>query len=708
MQALLKKVLPLPLDTICPLHGPVLRGDLTPYTGLYDTWSRYGVETEGVFVAYASIHGGTAAAALKMADILRAKGCPKVAVADLSRDDQAEAVEDAFRYGKVILAASSYDAGVFPPMDIFLHHLRDKAWQKRRVGLIENGSWAPSAGRVMREQLSAMKDYMIQIYCKNCNTTKKFIEGTSLLHMLNEFEFERPFPIVSARVNNVSQGLKFRAYQNRDIEYLDVRSASGMRVYCRSLCFLLSKSASDIFPGCRVYMEHPISNGFFCHLRKADEGELTVEDVVRLKNRMQEIVAKNIPFHRYDVQSEKAIKAFQKSGYDDKVKLLKSLGEPYTDYYTLGDTADYYYGKLVPSAGYLTVWDIQLYHSGLLLRVPDLHNPAVLAPFVDQPKTFEMFKEALRWNIIMRLATVGDVNEACANGRASELIQVAEALQEKKIVQIAEEINRRYHSETPTRVVLITGPSSSGKTTFCNRLSVQLKACGLRPLSISTDDYFVNRADTPRFPDGSFDFDNFDTVDHALMESDIMKILSGEEVSVPEYNFVTGLREYKGKVIGLRPGSILLIEGIHALNPALTLNIPGEEKFRIFINTLTSTSLDNHNWIPTSDNRLLRRIVRDYKKGAFTARESIAQWPNVCAAEEKWIYPFQETADMMFNSAYLLEFAVMRNHAEPILAGIPKNTPEYSEAHRLLTFIHYFSPVSDKEIPSTSLMREFL
>ena len=549
---------------------------------------------------------------------------------------------------------------------------------------------------------------MIQIYCKNCNTTKKFIEGTSLLHMLNEFEFERPFPIVSARVNNVSQGLKFRAYQNRDIEYLDVRSASGMRVYCRSLCFLLSKSASDIFPGCRVYMEHPISNGFFCHLRKTDDGELTVEDVARLKNRMQEIVAKNIPFHRYDVQSEKAIKAFQKSGYDDKVKLLKSLGEPYTDYYTLGDTADYYYGKLVPSAGYLTVWDIQLYHSGLLLRVPDRHNPAVLAPFVDQPKTFEMFKEALRWNIIMRLATVGDVNEACANGRASELIQVAEALQEKKIVQIAEEINRRYHSETPTRVVLITGPSSSGKTTFCNRLSVQLKACGLRPLSISTDDYFVNRADTPRFPDGSFDFDNFDTVDHALMESDIMKILAGEEVSVPEFNFVTGLREYNGKNIRLRPGSILLIEGIHALNPALTLNIPGEEKFRIFINTLTSTSLDNHNWIPTSDNRLLRRIVRDYKKGAFTARESIAQWPNVCAAEEKWIYPFQETADMMFNSAYLLEFAVMRNHAEPILAGIPKNTPEYSEAHRLLTFIHYFSPVSDKEIPSTSLMREFL
>ena len=549
---------------------------------------------------------------------------------------------------------------------------------------------------------------MLRIYCKNTGTFQEFQEGTTLLDMLPAFDFERPFDILSAKVNNVSEGLKFRVFNNRDVEFLDYRSYNGRSIYCRSLSFLLCKAMRDLYPAFRVILRRPISKGYFCTVDKPDGTPVTPGEVEAVRAHMRELVAQDIPFRRHEVQTAEAIRIFMKLGMADKVKLLRTCDDVYITYYTLQDTADYFYDALVPGTGLLKVWELSPYQGGMLLRVPDRHAPTELAPFYEQPKTFDIFAETLAWNRIMGLDNVGDVNCACQCGQASDLIQVAEALQEKKIVQIAEEINRRYHSETPTRVVLITGPSSSGKTTFCNRLSVQLKACGLRPLSISTDDYFVNRADTPRFPDGSFDFDNFDTVDHALMESDIMKILSGEEVSVPEFNFVTGLREYNGKNIRLRPGSILLIEGIHALNPALTLNIPGEEKFRIFINTLTSTSLDNHNWIPTSDNRLLRRIVRDYKKGAFTARESIAQWPNVCAAEEKWIYPFQETADMMFNSAYLLEFAVMRNHAEPILAGIPKNTPEYSEAHRLLTFIHYFSPVSDKEIPSTSLMREFL
>jgi len=549
---------------------------------------------------------------------------------------------------------------------------------------------------------------MLQIYCKNTGTTLKYPEGVSLLNMLDDFKFERPYPIVSAKVNNVSQGLKYRAYQSRDIEFIDVRDASGMRVYIRSLSFLLCKSAVDVLPNCKVYMEHPISGGIFFHVNKEDDSPFTEEDLVAIKRRMKEIVEKNIPFHRYDVHTDKAIKEFSRKGYTDKVKLLETSGEIYTDYYTLGDTPDYYYGKLVPSTGYLTTWDIQTYHDGLLLRIPDRNNPNELIPFVDQPKTFGMFDEMLRWNIIMGLNTVGDVNHACQDGHASELIQIAEALQEKKIVQIAEEIFSRYHSENPVRVVLITGPSSSGKTTFCKRLSLQLKACGLKPLSVSTDDYFVNRVDTPKFPDGSYDFDNFETVDHVLMESDIQKMIAGEEVSVPEYNFVTGMREYNGKKVKLGKSSILLIEGIHALNPALTDKIPDSAKFRIFINTLTGTLLDDHNSIPTSDNRLLRRIVRDYNKGAFTARESISQWPNVCAAEDKWIYPFQEMADAMFNSAYLIEFAVMRNHAEPILGSVPKNCPEYSEAHRLLHFLHYFTPVPDKEIPATSLLREFL
>ncbi|MBR1700208.1 MAG: nucleoside kinase [Bacteroidales bacterium] len=550
---------------------------------------------------------------------------------------------------------------------------------------------------------------MVQVYCKNTKETKRFPEGTSLLQMLSEFDCHSPYPIVSAKVNNVSQGLKFKVYQNKDIEFIDVRESSGMRVYCRSLCFLLYKAATDVFPGSKLYMEHPISHGYFCHLRKADGKDITADDLALLERRMHELVEKDMPFHRYDVQTERAIKEFRKAGFDDKVRLLETSGEAYTDYYTLGDTSDYYYGKLVPSTGYLKVWGIMLYHDGLLLRIPSHENPSVLADFEDQPKTFEMFKEALRWNIIMGLSTVGDVNEAFLNGRASELIQIAEALQEKKIVQIAEEIDCRYRREdSPLKVVLITGPSSSGKTTFCKRLSVQLKACGLKPMSMSTDDYFVNREDTPRFPDGSYDFDNFDTVDHALMESDIMKLIGGEEVNVPEFNFVTGLREYNGKKLRLGEGRILLIEGIHALNPALTSQIPDYAKFKIFINTLTGTNLDNHNWIPTSDNRLLRRIVRDYNKGAFTARESISNWQNVLDAEQKWIYPFQETADVMFNSAYLIEFAVMKNHAEPILRSVPQNSPEYAEAHRLLKFIHYFTPVPDKEIPATSLLREFI
>ena len=549
---------------------------------------------------------------------------------------------------------------------------------------------------------------MVQVYCKNTKETKRFPEGTSLLQMLSEFDCHRPYPIVSAKVNNVSQGLKFKVYQNKDIEFIDVREPSGMRVYCRSLYFLLYKAACDVLPGSKLYIEHPISHGYFCHVKKADSTHITPEEITLVEARMKELVEKDLPFHRYDVQTEKAIKEFRKAGFEDKVRLLQTSGEAYTDYYTLGDTADYFYGKLVPSTGYLTVWGIQPYHDGLLLRVPSREDPSQLAPFVDQPKTFEMFNEALRWNIIMGLSTVGDVNEAFLNGRASELIQIAEALQEKKIVKIAEEIDRRYNSENPLQVVLITGPSSSGKTTFCKRLSIQLKACGLRPMSVSTDDYFVNREDSPRFPDGSFDFDNFETVDHRLMESDIMKLLNGEEVSVPEFNFVTGLREYNGKKLKLGEGRILLIEGIHALNPGLTSQIPDSAKFKIFINTLTGTLLDDHNSIPTSDNRLLRRIVRDYNAGSFTARESISNWQNVLDAEQKWIYPYQETADVMFNSAYLIEFAVLKNHAEPILRSVPQNCAEFAEAHRLLKFIHYFTPVPDKEIPATSLLREFI
>ena len=549
---------------------------------------------------------------------------------------------------------------------------------------------------------------MIQVYCKNSGTTQSFPEGTTLLEALDAFEFRRPWPIISARVNNVSQGLKFKLFNSKDVEFLDITSASGMRVYLRSLSFLLCRAAHDVFRGCKIYVEHQISGGFFINFLKADGSRISPPEVEAIASRMREIVAEDMAFHRREVSVRDAIRMFRDMGYEDKVRLLETSGEVYTDYYLLGDAPDYYYGRLVPSAGYLKVWSLEPFHQGMLLRLPDRHQPDRVAPYTDQPKTFEMFAENLRWNIIMRLNNVGDVNQACLKGNASELIQVAEALQEKKIVQIAEEIDRRFRSDNPLRLVLITGPSSSGKTTFCRRLSVQLKACGLRPVSFSTDDYFVNREDTPRLPDGKYDFDNFDTVDHDALQQDVLKLLSGGEISVPEYNFTTGKREYKGKRMRLGAGSVLLVEGIHALNPALTSEVPEDKKFRVFISTLTSISLDNHNAIPQSDNRLLRRIVRDYRKGAFTPVQTISQWPSVIDAEEKWIYPYQEMADVMFNSAYLIEFAVLRLYAEPILAAVPKDCPEYAEAHRLLKFIHYFTPVSDHEIPPHSLIRDFI
>ncbi len=563
---------------------------------------------------------------------------------------------------------------------------------------------------------------MLQIRCKNNGITKSFPEGISLLEVYHEFadDIALPYPVVSAKVNNTSQGLKFRLFQNRDVEFLDAREGSGHRVYVRSLSFVLYKATQDLYPGSKLFIEHSLCRGYYCNFRPTPgpsprerrrvgepcsgmERLVTNEMVEKIKKRMQEIIDLDLPFRRTEATNEEAIRVFTERGFSDKVKLLETSGQIYSDYYTLGDTVDYYYGPLVPSAGYLKVWDLERYEDGLLLRVPDWNRPDRVAEKVEQPKTFEMFAEKTRWDIIMRLSNAGDVNKAIMRGHASELIQVSEALQEKKIVQIAEEIARRM-----PRLVLITGPSSSGKTTFCKRLSIQLLACGLRPMSFSTDDYFVNRLDTPKLPNGDYDFDNVETVDYRLLEEHLTRLMKGETVEVPEYNFVSGEREWKGKRLRLQRDSVLIIEGIHALNPLLTKTIAEEAKFKIYISALTSISLDDHNWIPTRDNRLLRRIIRDYNKGAYTARETIAQWKNVCEAEDKWIFPFQETADVMFNSALNIEFAVLRAHAEIILMSVPKNCPEYSEAHRLLKFIHFFLPISDQEIPPTSIMREFV
>ena len=545
---------------------------------------------------------------------------------------------------------------------------------------------------------------MISVYCKNTGTRKEFNEGLTLLEILQEFEFDKPYDILAAKVNNVTRSLKFRIFNSRDVEFLDFQAYAGRNVYSSSLCFLASKAAEDVFPGSRMTMQRPISKGFFCTLSKADGSQCTADDVEKISARMREIVDKDLSIRRHEVQQEEALELFRKKGYEDKVKLISTTDMVYVTFYTIGDSIDYYCYPLVPSTGYLKVWSLTPYRDGILLRIPDRHSPDQLAPFSEQPKTYDIFAEQKKWNSIMELDTVGDLNIACQSGRATELIQIAEALQEKKIVRIAEDIDERFHG-TGVRVVLITGPTSSGKSTFCKKLSIQLKACGLKPVSFSTDDYFVDRVKTPKLPDGSYDFDNFDTVDHDALQKDVLKLLGGETVQVPEFNFVTGIREYNGKTLHLEENSILLIEGIHALNPMLTNHVPCEKKYRIFINTITSLSLDGHNCIPTSDYRLLRRIVRDSNNGSFTAAQTISNWPNVRRAEGKWIYPFQEEADVLFNSSYLIEFAVLRSHAEQILSTVRKNTPQYSEANRLLMFLEYFVPVSDRYVPPTSLLR---
>lgn len=548
---------------------------------------------------------------------------------------------------------------------------------------------------------------MVEIYCKNTGTSAYVQEGSTILETLSCFDFERPYPILAAKVNNILEGLTFKVYNSREVEFLDYRSYAGRSAYCRSLCFLLSKACQDLYPGCRLTMRRPISKGYFCSLERGDGSAVSEEDVALISAEMRRLVDAAFSFHRREMRLEDALDLFSSLGQEDKVKLLSTSESLYVQYYTLDGTVDSYYDALVPSTSYLKVWELMPFRGGMLLRVPDRHDPDRLAPFYEQPKTFDVLNESTRWNSFMGLESVGDVNKACIQGRASELIKVSEALQDKKIVQIADEIERRFN-EGGARLVLITGPSSSGKTTVCKKLSIQLKACGLHPVSFSTDDYFVNRVDTPKLPDGNYDFDNFDTVDHDALQRDIISLFAGEEVEVPEYNFVTGIREYNGKTLKMESRTVLIVEGIHALNPMLTDQLPEDKKYRIFINAVTSIPLDDHNSIPTSDNRLLRRIIRDYNCGAFTAVQTISNWPNVRRAEGKWIYPYQETADVLYNSSYLIEFAVLRNHAERVLATVPRNAPEYSEAFRLLKFLQYFTPVPDKEIPPTSLLREFV
>ncbi|WP_270653089.1 nucleoside kinase [Phocaeicola plebeius] len=548
--------------------------------------------------------------------------------------------------------------------------------------------------------------FMLQIYCKNNNSAREFPEGSSLLDIYNGFNLAMPYGPVSAKVNNKVESLDFRVYYNKDIEFLDITNSSGMRTYVRSLFFILVKAVEELYPQGSISLEHPISKGYFCKLHI--DRTIGLDDVQRIKQKMQEIIAADIPYTRTESHTEEVVRLFEKRGMMDKARLLDTYGQLYSYYYQLGDTVDCYYSSLVPSTGYIRLFDIVKYYDGLLLRIPSRENPTKLEEVVKQEKMLEVFQEYHRWNQILGISTVGDLNVACNHGHATDLINVSEALQEKKIAQIADEITHRNQDGKRVKLVLISGPSSSGKTTFSKRLSIQLMTNGLKPYPISLDDYFVNRNDTPLDENGKHDFESLYAVDLPFFEEQLTTLLNGGEVELPRYNFTTGKREMSGKKLRIDEHMILIIEGIHALNPALTPHIPNENKYKVYVSALTTILLDNHNYIPTTDNRLLRRIIRDYKYRNYSAEETIARWPSVRAGEEKWIFPYQENADAMFNSALLFELAVLKDYVEPVLRKVPNRCPEYSEAHRLLRFLNYFVSVQDKELPPTSLLREFL
>ena len=547
---------------------------------------------------------------------------------------------------------------------------------------------------------------MLQIYCKNLNKSKSFPIGISLLEIYSGFGLNMPYGPVNAKVNNKVESLTFRVYNNKDVEFQDIYTSSGMRTYVRSLCFVLCKAVEDLYPNGSIALEHPVSKGYYCRLKL--DRSIGLDDVQRIKQRMKEIIAENLPFVRYEKHTTEVVELFRQKGMNDKVRLLETSDNLYSYYYTLGDTIDYYYGSLLPSTGYIHLFDLIKYYDGLLLQVPNRSNPNKLEEILKQEKMLEVFKEHRRWNQILGIGTVGDFNKACNAGYATELINVSEALQEKRISQIADEIFHRGQKGQPVKLILISGPSSSGKTTFSKRLSVQLMANGLKPYPISLDDYFVNREDTPKDENGNYDYESLYALDLNFFNQQLQTLLKGEEVELPRFNFTTGKREWSGKHLRVDDNMILILEGIHALNPELTSHIPTESKFKIYVSALTTILLDNHNYIPTTDNRLLRRIIRDYKYRGYSAEDTISRWPSVRAGEEKWIFPFQENADVMFNSALLFELAIIKDYAEPILRKVPNNRPEYSEAYRLRKFLGYFVPLQDKELPPTSLLREFL
>ena len=544
----------------------------------------------------------------------------------------------------------------------------------------------------------------ITIYCKNNNTYKDVPIGSSLLDIYTALGAPLRYRPMNAQVNNKTESLNFRCWQPKDIEFIDYTQLSGLRTYVRSLCHIFSKAVYDIWPTATLNLEHPVSKGYYCVIHNGKNIDL--ETIERIKKRMWELIDADLPFLHKSVRTVDAAVLFRERGMNDKARLIETAGLPYTSYYELEGYINFFYGCLTPSTGYIQLFDLEPYMDGVLLRIPKQTDPMELQPVIKQDKMFEDYKEHLTLQRTVGLDNVGDLNLAIEKGRSQDIILVSEAMQEKQVAKIAEKIADGY--KEGIRIVLISGPSSSGKTTFCKRLQVQLTTNLLHPVGISLDDYFLNREDTPKDEHGEYDFESLYALDLPYFNKDLKKLLSGEEIDLPTFNFETGQRVFKGKKLKLRENSILVIEGIHALNPELTEFIDDKYKYRVYVSVLTSISLDNHNWIPTTDNRLLRRIIRDYRFRGYSAEDTINRWPSVRRGEDKWIFPYQENADAMFNSAMLYELAALRKFAEPILAQVPESSKANAEAYRLLRFLRYFNYIPTEELPGTSLLREFL
>ena len=545
-------------------------------------------------------------------------------------------------------------------------------------------------------------EQQIKIRCKNNKKTLNISIGSNLSEIFSLSGLQMEYGPISARVNNKVEGMHYRVYKPKDIEFLDLHNSSAIRAYTRTLFFVLNKAAHDLWPECTVVIDIPVSNGYYVDVRL--DRPITPDDVHDLRQRMQNIIDAALPIHRHETTTEEAIRMFRESRSFSKVKLLEGSGSLYTTYYDIDGYVDYYYGSLLTNTSQLYLFGLELYYDGMLLRIPSQEDPSKLGAFIRQDKMFEIFKEHHRWQNILGMRTVGDLNDAIVKGYSNQLIQLSEALQEKKIAQIADEIASRK----TIKMVLIAGPSSSGKTTTCKRLSVQLAVNGLKPIGISLDDYFLDREKTPRDETGDYDFENLHALNVPLLNDQMNALFRGEEVELPRYNFQKGKSEWSGKKLQLKGKEILVVEGIHALNPELTSQIPDEQKFRVYASALTTILLDNHNYVPTTDNRLLRRIIRDHKYRGVSAQETIRRWPSVRNGENRWIFPFQENADAMFNSAMLFELAVIKSQAEPLLEQVPENCVEHAEAYRLRKFLRYIRPISEDQIPPTSLLREFL